>query len=177
MSLSFRISCLTFVLLAVGIDVSAQSIADIARKERERHQGVRSTVVVVAGQTTTPPTAGTAKTAAAAPVQPQAVKPVVVTDNKGHDEKYWRELFQKAREAQKRADDRAQLLDLQLKDYNTKLLTRTDMYDRENRLAPAITDAQRQLDEARKESQDAKQRLSDLEDELRKAGGPAGWAR
>ena len=77
----------------------------------------------------------------------------------------------------KRSADKVQLLELKLKDLNTKLLTRTDMYDRENRLAPEITATQKELDEARKNAEQAKQKLASLDDDLRKSGGLPGWSR
>jgi peptidoglycan hydrolase CwlO-like protein len=168
------------VFIVFAIDCSAQSIADVARKERERQRRLHSTVVITSGPTvstvgqTASTAAGTSSTAVPAPT---SVKPVELTDNQGHNEKYWRDLFQKARDAVKRADDKVQLLDLKLKDLNTGYLTRSDIYNRENRLGPQITQTQKELDDARKESDQAKQKLSDLEDDLRKAGGPAGWAR
>src|SRR5262249_40995431 len=75
----------------------AQSLADIARKQRERQRTARSKFVVIGSGTTsavTPPPADSA----AAPAQPSAAKPAGVTDNKGRDEKYWRAAFQSARD-------------------------------------------------------------------------------
>jgi hypothetical protein len=163
------------VLLVLPTFASAQSLADAARKERERQKQLKSVVVVNQGVTTTT-AAGTSGTAAAPPKQP-AVKPFEVKDNNGRDEKYWRERFQKARDDAKRADDRVQLLDAKLRELNTALLTRSDIYNREYRLTPEIQDTQKQLDDARKTAEDARQKISDLEDELHKAGGPPGWAR
>jgi hypothetical protein len=165
----------TVFVFIFALDCSAQSLADAARKERDRQKTVKSKINVVAGTQVTPKADEPATTSA--PSVSPAVKPIEPVDNKGRNEKYWRTAFQKARENAKRAEDRIQLLDLKLKDLNTKLLTRTDMYDRENRLAPEITATQKDLDDAKKESAEAKQKISDLEDELRKSGGPAGWAR
>jgi hypothetical protein len=69
------------------------------------------------------------------------------------------------------------LLDLRVKDLNTQLLRQSDIYNRENRLGPEITAAQKELDDARKEAAASQQKVTDLEDELRKAGGPPGWSR
>jgi methylphosphotriester-DNA--protein-cysteine methyltransferase len=98
-------------------------------------------------------------------------------DNKGRDEKYWRTEFQKARDALKKAEDSAQLLDLKIKELNTQLLRQSDMYNREYRLGPEIAATQQQLDDAHKQVEEANKRISDLQDELRRSGGPAGWAR
>jgi len=168
-------SIILIVLLTIPIFASAQSLADAARKERERQKQLKSVIVVNQGVTTTS-SAGTSGTAAAPPKQPPVVA-YEVKDNNGHNEKYWRERFQKARDDAKRAQDRVQLLDTKLRELNTALLTRSDIYNREYRLGPEIQDAQKQLDDARKAAEDATQKISDLEDELHKAGGPPGWSR
>jgi len=165
--------CLLFVLSVFLPPVaSGQSLADAARKERDRQKQLKSVVVVNQGATAVT-TAGTGSTLAA----PQVVKAPELKDNNGRNEKYWRERFQKARDDAKRAEDRVTLLDAKVKELNTALLQRSDIYNREYRLGPEITQAQKDLEDARKADDEAKQRLTDLEDELHKAGGPAGWAR
>jgi hypothetical protein len=179
MSGSIRGIVYSLLLAAFALDCSAQTLADVARRERERQQRVHSAVVIANGVTTT--TAASTSSTAAAPstaaASPAEAKPTGPTDNKGHDEKYWRTQFQKARADLKAAEDKAQLLDLKIKDLNTQLLRQSDIYNRENRLGPEITDAQKQLDEARKQVDLAKKKITDLEDELRRSGGPAGWSR
>jgi type IV secretory pathway VirB10-like protein len=170
--MTHRSTILGFLLIAFALDCSAQTLAEAARKERERQKRVHSAVIVANGATTTT-TASSGSTAAA--VKPPA--PAGPADNKGRDEKYWRTQFQKARDEIKKAEDKAQVLDLKLKDQNTQLLRQSDVYNREYRLGPEIADTQKQLDEARKEVDQAKKKLTDLEDELRRSGGPPGWAR
>jgi hypothetical protein len=165
----------TIVLSLVAFDASAQSLADIARKERERQKQTQSKVTIIAGAAVSgslpkPSTTGTALT-------PTPIKPIEPRDNKGRDEKYWRAAFQKARDDAKRAEDQAQLLDLRLKDLNTQFLRQSDIYNRETRVGLELATTQKELDEARRQADAAKQKLTDLEDELRKSGGPAGWAR
>jgi hypothetical protein len=168
---------MAFMVLVFALDCSAQSIADIARKERDRQKQVQSKVVITGGLTTTT-TAGTASTGAAPASTPApAVKSGELTDNKGRNEKFWRGAFQQARDNMARAEARIQLLDLKVKDLNTQLLRQDDIFNKEGRLGPEITTAQKELDDARKLADQAKQNLADLEDELRKSGGLAGWAR
>jgi len=69
------------------------------------------------------------------------------------------------------------LLDLRVRDLNVQYLRQGDVYNRENLIGSEINSAQKELEEARKQADQAKQRLVDLEDELRKAGAPPGWAR
>lgn len=169
------------VLLIFTVNSFGQSLAEIARRERERQKTAKSKVVVTSNE----PAAGApapVKTPPAAPATTQAepsaaAKPAGPTDNQGHDETYWRALFQKARDDAKRAQDRVVLLDLRVKDLNTQLLRQSDVYNRENRIGPEMAAAQKDLDDARKEAAAAQQKITDLEDELRKSGGPAGWSR
>lgn len=162
---------LAVLFLVFALDCSAQSVvADAARQERARQQGLHSNITVTGvAASTAVTTSGT--------VSSPVVQPFELKDNNGHDEKYWRKLFDEARAELKRAEDRAQLLETKVKGLNTEYLTRSDIYDRENQLGPQITNNQRALDEARKDIEKANQKISDLEDELHKAGGPPGWAR
>jgi chromosome segregation ATPase len=172
------ISCLVLFLFA--LDCSAQTLADAARQERERQRRLHSVVVVVNGATITTAASTSSTTAAtttAATTTVAALNPKGPLDNKGHDEKYWRTQFDNARAALKKAENTVQVLDLKIKDLNTQLLRQSDIYNREYRLGPEIAETQKQLDDANQQAADAKKKIADLEDELRRAGGPPGWAR
>ena len=188
----FRISDFGFwgVLVAVAIsfsvDCSAQTLAEAARKERERQSHVQSKAVYTNGvaipapaSASPAPTTASSPSPAAAPAKKPEGPPAAtgVTDNKGHDEKYWRDAFQKARDEVKRADDKVQLLDLKIKDLNMQLLRQSDVFNREYRIGSEIANAQAELDAARKQAQQARQKIADLEEELRRSGGLPGWAR
>jgi hypothetical protein len=169
----------SLVVLLVALDCSAQTLADVARRERERQKQLHSAVVVASGATTSTAAATSSTSSAITPPAaalntPASTGPV---DNNRHDEKYWRLQFDKARDALKKADDKVQLLDLKVKNLNTQLLRQSDIYNREYRLGPEIAETQKQLDDARRESEEARKRISDLQDELRHSGGPPGWAR
>lgn len=165
---------LVFMGIAVNV-VEAQSVADVARKERERQKTARSSVVVAATGSTTTSQGVTGKDSSAAPSN--AAKPFEATDNKGRDEKFWRAAFQKARDDAKRAEARAEILDLRVKDLNTQMLRQSDMYNREYRLNPEIAAVQKQFEEVRREVDQARKKIFDLEEDLRRSGGPAGWSR
>ncbi len=162
-------------LFLFALDCPAQQLADLARQERERQKRLHSTVIVVNGATTS--TVALTGGTAAKTTPPRPAPPTGPLDNNGHDEKYWRTLFDNARAALKKAQDNAQVLDLKIKDMNTQLLRQSDIYNREYRLGPQIADSQKQLDEANKQVDDAKKKIADLEDELRRAGGLPGWSR
>jgi hypothetical protein len=171
-----KIICLLCFVCSVPVLGSAQSLADAARKERARQKEVQKEVKTTptfsaagAGVATTT-TATTSSTAA-------QVKPFELKDNNGNDEKYWRKLFDQARTDLKQAEDKVQLLDNRIKGLNTAMLNRSDIYNREYRIGAEVSKEQQELDDAQKAVEKARQKISDLEEELRKAGGPAGWAR
>src|SRR5690242_2201832 len=102
----------TVIISWLGATANAQTIADLARRERERKKGDESKAVLTnataaaakASQSSSvttgnPPAAdkdkGKDKESQAAGAKPAA--PGVQTDNKGRDEKYWRAAFDKAR--------------------------------------------------------------------------------
>ena len=168
------------LILTFSLDCFAQSVADVARKERERHKSTKSTIVVTGSGTSATASPSTTRSTPAEPTAASttsAAKPSELIDNKGRNETFWRAAFQRARDDVKRAEARAQLLDLKLKDLNTQLLRQSEVYNRENRIGLEITTTQKELEDARKEVEQAKKKIGDLEEELRRSGGPAGWAR
>ena len=62
----------------------------------------------------------------------------------------WRDAFKQARDDVKRAEDRAQVLQLELNKLNMDLLTRSDIYNREGQLNPLIDAKNKELAEGRK---------------------------
>ena len=143
--------------------VQAQTIADAARQERERRKAVESATsksIPVLTSVTPAPTATTSVKTATANETSKSTGP---TDLQGHDEKYWRQKFDSARQAVKRAEDNLKLLDMRV---NQTILTRG---------SSAIIALQK--DAARKDLADAQQKIADLEDQLRRSGGLPGWSR
>jgi phage-related minor tail protein len=177
------------LFLIFGSNLFAQTLADIARQERQRQKAATSKVTVgpsPGGVTTTTTTATTTPTAAApAPAaagqeqkeKPESATPAEVTDNQGRGEKYWRTAFQQARDDLRRAEMQVQIMDLRIKELNTAKLQRSDIYNRELRLDPEITAAQLQLENAQKAVEASQKKIADLEEELRRSGGLPGWAR
>jgi chromosome segregation ATPase len=96
-------------------------------------------------------------------------------DAKG--EEYWRKRFTGAREklsnAEKELDILQRELDKgQLQYYSDPQKAMAQQYNRSD-----INDKRAKIDAKQKEIAALKQQLSDMEDELRKAGGDPGWAR
>jgi phage shock protein A len=159
-----------------------QALADMARRERARKQSIHSGEVytneslkATPGQA--PKTIEPVKDQQAKPgTAKDNAKPTGPTDNKGRDEKYWRDAFDKARQALKRAEDKLRLLDLKMTDLSSQLL-RESVYTREMELRVEIDKTTKDQLAARAEVAAAQQKIRDLEDELRRSGGLPGWAR
>ncbi len=172
-------------LFLIARPVPAQSVADLARRERERRKELAGKVYTNLDlPTATAPTpatpAGEVKAGEAKPdevsAQQPAARPAGPTDNKGRDEKYWRSAFQAARDAVKSAEDDARIAELKVNDLNKQLMTQTGLYNREYRLAGDIEAAKTALDQSRLNVGRAKQKIADLEEELRRSNGLPGWA-
>jgi len=167
------------------------SLGDVARKERARQKSSTGNIKV---------TNETLGTDAALPTPAEPVKTEVesakATDSKGEakteakgetkteakaegpsDEATWRDAFKQARDAVKRAEDRAQIVQLELNKLNMELLTRSDIYNREGQLNPLIDAKNKELAASEKTINDARQRVTQLENDLRRSGSPVGWSR
>src|SRR5688572_2788035 len=149
---------LVLLILMSAADCYSQSIptvADIARRERQRQRAITSRIII--SNTSTPaapaqtPTPGTVPVAPGAAANAAGAKPVGVTDSKGRDEKSWRAAFQVARDNVKRAEARLELLDLRIKDLNKQMLQLSSFYNREYRMGPELTAAQKDIEDARKD--------------------------
>jgi chromosome segregation ATPase len=98
-------------------------------------------------------------------------------ENNPKSEKYWRNRFAKLRGKLSNAEQELDVLQRELnKDelqyYNDPQKALMQQHNRSD-----INDKTAKVDAKRKEVESLKQQLSDLEDELRKAGGDPGWAR
>ena len=185
---------LWIVTLAIGFTVpaNAQTIADIARQERanrknapkaaapitnERAAKAKGSEVSSAPVPAPPafspiPTPAAGDTPAAKPADPaQASEPRKDT----RDEQWWRNEFDKARVDIRRAENQAAVAQLELNATNRDYLTRS--YDPDGRGPAAISSATAKVDATQKSVDQARARLAQLEEELRRAGAPAGWGR
>jgi hypothetical protein len=196
----FRIILLCEVM-ALACSASAQSIADLARQERDRKKAVANktytnadigpasgtvpigvpevtsvtgvpTVTAAGTSAATTTAAGTVTATGAA-----AVKPTGPTDRKGHDEKYWREQFATAREELKSAEDQIRILESKTGIARNQMLGQSDLYNADGRFQAEIVETNKQIEANRQNANKARQKIAALEEELRRSGGPAGWAR
>jgi hypothetical protein len=159
------------------------SLGDAARQERARQKNSTGNLKVTNETLGTaeapPPSAEPAKTDAE-PAKAPDVKGDVKAEATGegpHDEATWREAFKQARDTVKRAEDRVQLVQLELNKLNMDLMTRSDIFNREGQFAPLIDAKNKELADAEKSVIAAREKVSQLEDDLRRSGAPVGWAR
>jgi hypothetical protein len=161
----------------------AQTIADIARQERAKRPAATQRAVVVNNKTLgikpkpsaeTRPAEPTATTATTATTAPQAA-PAPADQPPARDEKWWRSQFEEARTEVRRAENQLAVAQLELNAANRDFLTRS--YDPDNRAPAAVAAATKRLDEANKTLTATRAKVAFLEEELRRAGAPAGWAR
>lgn len=188
-------------LLIATTAVSAQSLADLARREEERRKAIKTPAKVYTnddlrrlaapGTTVTvevPPATPADATgpAQAAPAPPPAATPAAEAPPAGppaaaaasgaKDEKYWRGRIADARLQLDRNKGYAEAMQSRINGLTTDFSARDDFAQR------AVIGANRQkalaeLDRLNKEATADTKRITDIQEEARRAGVPAGWVR
>jgi hypothetical protein len=161
-----------------------QSVADAARKAQAQKkdsskavrvftnddiESVKGTISVVG----TEPAPPADQAAAAADKNKAAAEPKAAP---AKDEAYWRKAFADARK--KLADD-AHELDILQREYNLKqqqFYSDPNTAMKEQYSRSDLTDTKKQIDDKTQLVAQDKQAIEDLRDQLRQAGGDAGWA-
>lgn len=161
---------------------SSDPVADAARKARAEKQAAAKPKKVYtdddfASKKNAPatPAASTAGDQASATDATAATDAAALNDPKS--EAYWRKRFRTVRDKLDSSEKELDVLQRELnKDqvqyYNDPQKALMQQYDRKD-----INDKTAKVDAKKKEIEDLKKQLSDMEDELRKAGGDPGWAR
>jgi chromosome segregation ATPase len=161
---------------------SSDPVAEAARKARAEKQAAAKPKKVYtdddfASKKNAPatPAASTAGDQASATDATAATDAAALNDPKS--EAYWRKRFRTVREKLDNSEKELDVLQRELnKDqvqyYNDPQKALMQQYDRKD-----INDKTAKVDAKKKEIEDLKKQLSDMEDELRKAGGDPGWAR
>jgi hypothetical protein len=194
---SVRIQIMRRVLFAVALGVlglaqttAAQSLGDIARKEGERRKTVKpsgkvytndslrpepppspgsvpvSTSTSSSGQAETPASPSTPAPGGGASSEPGGAK----------DEAYWQNRLKDAREQLQRAEVFAAALQSQINALTTDFVNRDDPVQRAA-IGAKRDKAVAELERMNKEVAQHTQRISDIQEEGRRAGAPAGWLR
>ncbi len=166
--------------------VRAQSLADVAKKEEERRKAVSQPAKVYTNKDLNPVPGGSTPPAAAkdANAKDAGKDPKdAAKDGKGDgkdagtkDQKYWSEKLKALREQLDRDKTFADALQTKINSLTTDFVNRDDPVqkraieaDRQKALA--------ELQRLTKAIADDTKAISDLEEEARRAGVPAGWLR
>ena len=161
---------------------SSDPVADAARKARAEKQAAAKPKKVYtdddfASKKNVPatPAASTAGDQASDTDATAATDAAALNDPKS--EAYWRKRFRTVREKLDNSEKELDVLQRELnKDqvqyYSDPQKALMQQYDRKD-----INDKTAKVDAKKKEIEDLKKQMSDMEDELRKAGGDPGWAR
>ena len=190
------ISCLMAGLLLACVSSLAysQSLADLAKKEKERRQAVKTDVKVITNEqtakyagapvttTTRPPEADAAEKAAAgaegaaagvAKEKPAVDEPV---DFQGRPESFWKQTFADARQKVQALENQANVLILKFNDLQNRFYRESDGF-KQQEIQREIQKAIYEQDVNKEELAKAKASLADLETEARKSGALPGWIR
>ena len=174
-----RLILLLTLCMAYAATVEAQSLADFARQERERRKNLESKMTI---------SNDSSKSAPAVPIASKEDKPEQTavaaakqatgpTDRQGRNEKWWRDAFAKTRKDLNSAENQVKVLELQLNQAQRDYMEKTSLYNREMVLAAEMNAVQSDLDKGKGEVVRLRQQLAQMEEDLRRSGGPAGWAR
>lgn len=187
-------------IISAAQDSSPQSasdpVADAARRSREtkqksvkprkvytdddlpRRSDSTSAPAPSAASETVPAASNDAATMTAPAVgDANAEKPLTAADREKKQEAEWRKRFQDQRDKIARAEKELDILQretqkAQIQYYPDPQKTMTEQYTRKD-----INEKDAKIEAKRQEIAQLKQGLSDMEDELRKAGGDQGWSR
>jgi hypothetical protein len=189
------------LVMASALGAGAQSLGEVARREAERRKAVKAP-----GKTYTndqlrsdprdavvqapPAAAAPPSTASPAPGTPAAGSDATkgggaagtdkdqaaASKEPAKDETYWKGRLQAERDALSRAQMFAEALQSRINGLSADFTARDDPAQR----AAIANDRQKSLDElqrVKKEIADHTKALTDIQDEARRAGVPAGWLR
>jgi hypothetical protein len=176
------VGCLALLLAAPG-PIFAQSLAEVAKKEAERRKAVKGEAKVLTNKDLTgaPPPAGIVTPAPPAPAAGQApapgeTDPSQEPESQQKDEKYWRQRITEARERLAQGEILQAALESRLNALATDFVNRDDPAQRAT-ITSERQKAQAQLDRTKKDIENHKKEIADIQDEARKAGVPPGWLR
>lgn len=176
--------CAGVLLLAAF--ASAQSLGELARKQRELKVGqpkatkiyTNDNIPKTGGLSTseTPTVAATEKDKPAkegeAAKAGEAAKPTAA-----EEEKTWRDRFTKLRDALSTEERKLDLYQRELNMANVQFYSNPDQAMREQTMRTEINNRTQGVEQAKAAVEAARKALSDAEGELQKKGLPPGWAR
>ena len=186
------------VVGSLGTSLSAQTLGDVARKEEERRKAVPAGKIytnkdlgAVPPSSTPVPAANDSEKEGA--TSSDADKPAASSAKAGdkggdkdkkdaaagggvRDQKYWRDRMNTARVTLERDTGYADAMQTRINALTTDFTNRDDPSQR-SAIERDRQKALSELDRLRKQIEDDKKAISELEDEARRAGVPPGWLR
>ena len=167
--------CLLSLLPAVP--GHGQSLADLAKKEREKQQGKPRKVYTNDDLNKYEDLRSSVPATPAAQPSDNAGKSskAMLAGPDDSSERDWSKRFIEAKARVRDSKTNAEALQTKLNDLNMKLLRQSDVFDRENVYGPLIAQAKQQIEENKAEIAAAQQGLENLREELRKTGNPVSW--
>lgn len=196
---AMRVCAILLILTSAGLaSASAQSLADVARKETERRQGVKDvggktwtnqdlkTVAAAPVETAAPDANATAVPGAEADAPPSAAdakaspKPEgsAKSDEKAEvkDQAYWAKRMSDLKEQLERDETFREALQNRIDSLTSDFVNRDDPAQR-TQIADSRQKALSELDRVKKAIEQGKRAIPELEEEARRDGVPAGWLR
>jgi hypothetical protein len=157
-----------------------ESLADAARKARAAEKNAPKATVVFTNDNI--PTAATGvsvvgNSTASSSDQPASSATPAPDDKDKNDEATWRQKFADARQKIEQDKQELSVLQRELGELNVQYYADPTKAMEQAYSRTDIIDKQNAIDAKQKELAADQQALSNLEDELRKAGGDPGWAR
>jgi hypothetical protein len=157
---------------------SQPSLAEIARRERERRKSIHVPAKVYTDkdvkQKAVPPATG--EPAKAAPAAPTPVAEAPKPDQPVKDQAWWKGRIDQAREDLRRSEMFAEALQTRVNSLTADFAARDDPFQR----AKISDDRQKALAEmgrVKAEIEQHKKAIATIEEEARQAGVPPGWIR
>lgn len=176
-------------IAAMGSMLYAQSLADLAKQEKERRKEVQDAKVITGEdaaryrtQTTEPAAEQPAvreapeKNGSAEKAKPGTADPDEPVDFEGRPESYWRKTMAEARQRVADLEKEATALVLKINSLQTQFYNEDDPYKREG-IGRELNKSFYEQDTNKEELAKAKDVLQDLEKEARKSGALPGWLR
>lgn len=161
---------------------AAQSLGEVAKREEARRKAVKTPGKVYTDDSLhhepapavppAPAVAATSPDTAAPPAKP-ADK---TTDEPKKDEAYWKQRVTAERDALGRAQIFAESLQSRINALTNDFSARDDPFQR-NQIAADRQKSLAELERVRKEIETHTKAITDIQEEARKAGVPAGWVR
>ena len=156
------------------------SLGELAAKEQERRKALKAAGKVLSNadlpKNTSAATPKTLPEGGAAAAKPDAAEPKPKAAEEERDEAWWRQRMSGLREELRRNEMFAEALQTRINSLTNDFASRDDPYQRA-RVAEDRQKAMLEMDRVKAELDLQKKKISDAEEEARRAGVPPGWVR